>query len=473
MNKEDQQLLLKVLDYQRIPLATLGRDLRPSQKVQDHSVPKRPGPQVRPPSPSGSKSDEHSAPQQDDHTDSFSISVTAENETNINDYPATDIQAPGPFYQEVWDTSEGNSSDLTARYTDGDNAGIRPCIQQGFPEFSSPYTENKSTGQTDETEALIDQLSERIGTLQVGAGGHIRYYGPTSNFNLAQLPFPDVFTVRRTIRNDGTELLERLGLHKPIPAALKEHLIQLYFAWQDPILHIVNQHMFFLAKSRWEDGEESPYYSESLENALCALGAAFETRHHPTLITFPRSLAEFFADRAKGLLEIELDNPCVATVQALAVLSSHDIGSRRDSRGWLYSGMALRLAFDLGLHVDMASHVSQGLLGHVEAGLRREVFWGTYLIDKWEPLCNVSCRIADFDFSSWGFYLGQPFRMHTEDITVSKPRTGAYPGDSNKWFAYGVPEPIRAEASLSDSFGQLHHEQVRMAEIMAPVANIL
>lgn len=48
----------------------------------------------------------------------------------------------------------------------------------------------------------------------------------------------------------------------------------------------------------------------------------------------------------------------------------------------MLTGMALRLAFDLGLHVDMTPHVSEGLLNHAEAGLRREVFWGTYLIDK-------------------------------------------------------------------------------------------
>lgn len=70
----------------------------------------------------------------------------------------------------------------------------------------------------------------------------------------------------------------------------------------------------------------------------CALGAAFEARYHPTFVTFPKSLAEFFADRAKALLEIELDSPCVATVQALVILSSHEAASNRDARGWLYSG---------------------------------------------------------------------------------------------------------------------------------------
>jgi hypothetical protein len=75
----------------------------------------------------------------------------------------------------------------------------------------------------------------------------------------------------------------------------------------------------------------------------CALGAAFEARYHPTFITFPKSLSEFFADRAKALLEIELDSPCVATVQALVILSSHEAASNRDARGWLYSGKNLFL----------------------------------------------------------------------------------------------------------------------------------
>lgn len=48
---------------------------------------------------------------------------------------------------------------------------------------------------------------------------------------------------------------------------------------------------------------------------------------------------DFFGDRAKELLDLELDCPCVATVQALVILSSHEIGNGNDARGWLYSGM--------------------------------------------------------------------------------------------------------------------------------------
>lgn len=43
--------------------------------------------------------------------------------------------------------------------------------------------------------------------------------------------------------------------------------------------------------------------------------------------------AEFFAFRAKTYLEIEMDSPSLAVVQALLVLSSHEAAQMRDSRG--------------------------------------------------------------------------------------------------------------------------------------------
>lgn len=56
------------------------------------------------------------------------------------------------------------------------------------------------------------------------------------------------------------------------------------------------------------------------------------------MITFPKTLVEFFGDRAKSILETELESPSVATIQALVILSFHEIGNGKDTRGWLYSG---------------------------------------------------------------------------------------------------------------------------------------
>jgi hypothetical protein len=44
--------------------------------------------------------------------------------------------------------------------------------------------------------------------------------------------------------------------------------------------------------------------------------------------------------------------------------------------------MAIRLAFDLALHIDMSSHVSKGVISAADADLRRTVFWAAYTVDQ-------------------------------------------------------------------------------------------
>lgn len=45
-------------------------------------------------------------------------------------------------------------------------------------------------------------------------------------------------------------------------------------------------------------------------------------------------------------------------------------------------GMAMRLAFDLGLHIDMSLHVAEGSISAAEAEIRGMVFWGAYTLDQ-------------------------------------------------------------------------------------------
>lgn len=44
--------------------------------------------------------------------------------------------------------------------------------------------------------------------------------------------------------------------------------------------------------------------------------------------------------------------------------------------------MAMRLAFDLALHLDMSRYVSRGEVTSADAELRRTVFWGAYTVDQ-------------------------------------------------------------------------------------------
>lgn len=72
----------------------------------------------------------------------------------------------------------------------------------------------------------------------------------------------------------------------------------------------------------------------------CAIGASLDTNDRGTgHIPGP----EFFSARAKALLDVEMDSPSVATVQALVIMSATEAAFTRDARGWLYSGRSLSL----------------------------------------------------------------------------------------------------------------------------------
>ncbi|OIW32335.1 hypothetical protein CONLIGDRAFT_572055 [Coniochaeta ligniaria NRRL 30616] len=317
---------------------------------------------------------------------------------------------------------------------------------------------DEGTSPTESVDELANQLSDRLGTLHVRAGGHIRFYGPTSNFNLLETQPSDVsMNIHRTVRNDGEDHLARLGVNKRVPPEIEAHLVNLYFTWQDPAFHVVDRKMFEDAKEAWYNRmEDTAYYSEALRNAICALGAAFDARHHPAFVTFPRSLADFFADRAKALLEIELDSPCVATIQALVLLSAHDIGCARDARGWLFSGMATRLSLNLALHHDLKPYIAQGVVTVAEADLRRTVFWAAFVVEH-----------------VWSFYLGQPFRTSMKGISLDRPGWKDGPEFRGRWAPYVSPTTTQHFTPVADCVEEVCRHQVLLFEAMAPLSETL
>ncbi|PLB47595.1 fungal-specific transcription factor [Aspergillus steynii IBT 23096] len=291
----------------------------------------------------------------------------------------------------------------------------------------SPHPQDQDNGTDDESDdEVTDQLSCRLGRLQLTHDGQLRYFGSTSNLTLLDA-LVDV-TPPISVTKDASELLESASLDREIDEIFEKHLLELFFAWQDPCLHVVDAETFWRsrAQSKYE-GIATSYYSRTLVDAMCALGAAYEPRYHPEIVTFPRSLAEFFGDRAKILLELELESPSIATIQALVILSNHEALCTRDTRGWLYSGMAMRLTLDLGLHLDMTVYVQRGIIPYSDAELRRKVFWGVFLNEQF-----------------WGFYLGRSAQVRMDIVTVQRPPSqNTLP--TMKWRPY----PSAATMSLS------------------------
>jgi hypothetical protein len=87
-----------------------------------------------------------------------------------------------------------------------------------------------------------------------------------------------------------------------------------------------------------------------LVDAVCALAARFSTN---SMLTGrrgqPPEYGQAFAQRARSAIPDALTCPSVAVVQAALLLAYDEFGASRDSGLWMYLGIAIRMAQDLGM----------------------------------------------------------------------------------------------------------------------------
>jgi hypothetical protein len=124
------------------------------------------------------------------------------------------------------------------------------------------------------------------------------------------------------------------------------------------------------------DSGVGPYYSDLLMYAICALGAL--ASEESTL----RDLSGVFLNRAQELLYGgALESPNLTTLQALILLGHREIGIGKASKGWLFSGMAFRLAHEMGLHLDPNNWTGSDD-SRIEREILRRTYWAAFVADK-------------------------------------------------------------------------------------------
>lgn len=103
-----------------------------------------------------------------------------------------------------------------------------------------------------------------------------------------------------------------------IPETLKAHLIDLYFAWQNPWLPVVDETLF--KGSRRSSGR---YYSPLLEYCILAFGSRFTDNHDVRSDPAdPSTAGKMFYEKAELFLQLDLKSPTLTTIQSLTLLSS-------------------------------------------------------------------------------------------------------------------------------------------------------
>lgn len=122
------------------------------------------------------------------------------------------------------------------------------------------------------------------------------------------------------------------------------------------------------------DAGSGPYYSELLLYAICALGA---------LAGEDRELSDIFFKKAQDLLYgSALEAPNLTTLQALILMGHREIGRGKTSKGWLFSGMAFRLAHEMGLHLDPNTWGSGDSSLRIDREILRRTYWAAFVADK-------------------------------------------------------------------------------------------
>lgn len=121
-----------------------------------------------------------------------------------------------------------------------------------------------------EIDFMADALAAQMVSLKIAEDGQLRYYGPTSNLHIVH---NGQFSVSRppirSIPEEGRAALESAGVSLVVDPAVEMHLTRLYFSWEDPAIHVVDEDMFYSEKMKWSMGvTNGSFFSETLNNAM-------------------------------------------------------------------------------------------------------------------------------------------------------------------------------------------------------------
>lgn len=113
-------------------------------------------------------------------------------------------------------------------------------------------------------------------------------------------------------------------------ARLKSVLIDGYCRFQKCTVDLVHRESFLAHR---KEGVRSQYYSSFYENSALACSARLSTS------AAVRALSSAYAKRAKADLVMELQDPNLATVQGMLLLSDYEMSEGHDRVGWIYCGI--------------------------------------------------------------------------------------------------------------------------------------
>ncbi|KAF5527928.1 putative transcriptional regulatory protein [Colletotrichum aenigma] len=244
----------------------------------------------------------------------------------------------------------------------------------------SRTVENRKTAQR----TPEDEGRRSTAHLQVDVEGSLIYHGATSIYRAnAYRPTTSntlgAFSSQSSPNLVSESTFEHVAEHFGInlqDELVSDALLQ-FFKWQYPHFMFIYREAFL--RDHFGERSNCKYWSSALLLSICALGTLMspDKRH--------RQASEQFFSAAESILIVSgFTKPSIVTVQGFLCLAFYEIGRGNLSKGWGFSGIAFRMAQDLGFQRDPKHWISHdsSIVTEEDMEIRRRIFWGCYTSDK-------------------------------------------------------------------------------------------
>ena len=226
--------------------------------------------------------------------------------------------------------------------------GSKPADSSGSLDLAAEYDQEDYATGADEEGPLSD-LTGLVGRLNVTDDGQVHYFGSQSSYNLVREPLRETDPHEPSLKAQmqGLVAAAQLGKTVNITDELQNHLLDLYWRWQNPWNYVIHKGAF-LKSFRGED--DGSHCSPLLLCSIFAIAARYSDRTELRSVPDdPSTAGDAFCEHAKILMLYEAGAPTITTVQAACLLGLRIMSDGKEALGWLYSG-----AYTAHRHVEVS-----------------------------------------------------------------------------------------------------------------------
>ncbi|OJZ90850.1 hypothetical protein ASPFODRAFT_41294 [Aspergillus luchuensis CBS 106.47] len=243
----------------------------------------------------------------------------------------------------------------------------------------SPETDSAYASGTSSVMGLVQSMMRAAGT------GNQSNHAPRLDFGQNMESSSGSKRVRRT---PGDSHDVDIDLPSLPPRRVADNLMNCFWNSTHPIFPILHKPTFVASyELLWapDDDQASLPESGATEDPifLASLNAVFAIGCHFSDIVAPAkraTLADQFYQKSRKFYQVDvLDFASLSTVQMLLLTGLYLQSTKYASRCWNIFGLAIRSAYDIGLHIDSPISASRGPL---EREMRRRVWHNCVVIDR-------------------------------------------------------------------------------------------